>query len=202
MEGGPPSFPQGFTCPAVLGNTTQGRLDISTTGLSPSLAVVSNTFIYIETRHLGTAAALPSNAPQHQRTNAGRLPVRWFGLFPFRSPLLRESRLLFLPEGTEMVQFPSFATLAYGFSQGYQGITPGGLPHSDIPGSPRAYHSPRLIAVCHVLHRLRVPRHPPYALTCLTLMRNVGLSIMPLSKNHGHNRNRRGREARQKEKTP
>ena len=48
-------------------------------------------------------------------------------------------------------------------------MTSSGLPHSDIPGSPRAYHSPRLIAVCHVLHRLRVPRHPPYALTCLTL---------------------------------
>jgi hypothetical protein len=78
--------------------------------------VVSNTFIYSETRHLGTAAALPSNAPQPQHTNAGRLPVHWFGLFPFRSPLLRESRLLSLPEGTEMVQFPSFATLAYGFN--------------------------------------------------------------------------------------
>ena len=186
MEGGPPSFPQGFTCPAVLGNTIQGRLDISTTGLSPSLVVVSNTFVYIEPWRLGTAAALPSNAPQHQRTNAGRLPVSWFGLFPFRSPLLRESHLLSLPEGTEMVQFPSFATLAYGFSEGYQGITLSGFPHSDIPGSPRAYHSPRLIAVCHVLHRLRVPRHPPYALTCLTLMRNVGLSIMPLSKSTEH----------------
>ena len=31
-----------------------------------------------------------------------------FGLFPFRSPLLRESRLLSFPEGTEMFQFPSF----------------------------------------------------------------------------------------------
>ena len=47
-------------------------------------------------------------------------------------------------------------------------MTSSGLPHSDIPGSTRAYHSPRLIAVSHVLHRLRVPRHPPYALTCLT----------------------------------
>jgi hypothetical protein len=30
-----------------------------------------------------------------------------FGLFPFRSPLLRESRLLSLPVGTEMFHFPT-----------------------------------------------------------------------------------------------
>lgn len=30
----------------------------------------------------------------------------WFGLVPFRSPLLRKSHLLSLPSGTEMFQFP------------------------------------------------------------------------------------------------
>jgi hypothetical protein len=30
----------------------------------------------------------------------------WFGLFPFRSPLLRESIFLSLPPGTKMFQFP------------------------------------------------------------------------------------------------
>jgi hypothetical protein len=34
-------------------------------------------------------------------------PAR-FGLFPFRSPLLRESLLLSSPRGTEMFQFPRF----------------------------------------------------------------------------------------------
>jgi hypothetical protein len=34
-------------------------------------------------------------------------PAR-FGLFPLRSPLLRESRLLSFPQGTEMFQFPWF----------------------------------------------------------------------------------------------
>ena len=29
----------------------------------------------------------------------------WFGLFPFRSPLLRESNFLSLPPGTKMFQF-------------------------------------------------------------------------------------------------
>src|SRR5699024_12255947 len=38
---------------------------------------------------------------------------RWFGLFPFRSPLLRESIFLSLPAGTKMFQFsaPPFDTL-------------------------------------------------------------------------------------------
>src|SRR6202048_2862192 len=40
----------------------------------------------------------------------------------------------------------------------------GGLPHSEIPGSPSARISPGLFAACHVLHRLSVPRHPPDAL--------------------------------------
>ncbi len=35
----------------------------------------------------------------------------WFGLVPFRSPLLRKSRLLSLPPGTEMFQFPGSAIL-------------------------------------------------------------------------------------------
>ena len=39
-----------------------------------------------------------------------------------------------------------------------------GLSHSDIRGSKVACTSPRLVAACHVLHRLREPRHPPYAL--------------------------------------
>ena len=44
--------------------------------------------------------------------NAGRLAYEPFGLFPVRSPLLGESQLISFPEGTEMFQFPSFATLS------------------------------------------------------------------------------------------
>ena len=41
------------------------------------------------------------------------------------------------------------------------------MPHSEIPGSTPICGSPRLIAACHVLHRLHMPRHPPCALTLL-----------------------------------
>ncbi len=45
----------------------------------------------------------------------------------------------------------------------------GGFPHSEIRGSKLTRSSPRLIAACHVLHRLSVPRHPPDALKTLDL---------------------------------
>ena len=35
----------------------------------------------------------------------------WFRLFPFRSPLLGESRLISVPAGTEMFHFPAWASL-------------------------------------------------------------------------------------------
>ena len=41
-----------------------------------------------------------------------------FGLFPFRSPLLRKSIFLSLPSGTEMVHFPEFASRPYEFRSG------------------------------------------------------------------------------------
>src|SRR5215212_8061310 len=46
-------------------------------------------------------------------------------------------------------------------------MTRAGFPHSEIRASKPACGSTRLIAACHVLHRLPVPRHPPYALTIL-----------------------------------
>ena len=93
-------------------------------------------------------------------TPALALPRRRFGLFPVRSPLLGESFLLSLPAGTKMFQFPAFAPR----SRRGTGIASGGLPHSEIHGSGDICSSPWLIAACHVLLRLREPRHPPCAL--------------------------------------
>ena|GEM_PF-2615837 len=42
-----------------------------------------------------------------------------FGLFPVRSSLLRESRLISFPPGNEIFQFPGFASSTYVFSAGY-----------------------------------------------------------------------------------
>ena len=60
-------------------------------------------------------------------------PILTTGLFPFRSPLLRESRLISFPPVTEMFQFTGFASNTYLFSVGY--LLRGGFPHSEIAGS-------------------------------------------------------------------
>jgi hypothetical protein len=88
-----------------------------------------------------------------------------FGLLPFRSPLLREWSLFL--RVLRCFSSPRSPQPAYIFSGRYLGISPGGFPHSGIPGSQPAHGSPRLIAVYHALLRLLVPRHPPYALSSL-----------------------------------
>src|ERR1700756_3315517 len=92
-----------------------------------------------------------------------------FRLFRFRSPLLSQSRFLSFPSGTEMVHFPEFAHTRLWIHRAVRGFYPRGFPHSEIPGSKPACGSPRLIAACHVLHRLLLPRHPPCALSSLTI---------------------------------
>ena len=62
--------------------------------------------------------------------------------------------------------------ISYEFRYGYHSITSGGFPHSEISGSKLAYSSPKHIGVRPVLHRLLVPRHPPCALSNLTVKKN------------------------------
>ena len=70
------------------------------------------------------------------------------GYFRFRSPLLTESRFLYFPAVTEMFHF---AALAQEFRD------------------QRLFDSyPELIAAFHAYQSRLVPRHPPYALNCLT----------------------------------
>ena len=72
---------------------------------------------------------------------------------------------------------PRYPHTPYGFRSGFPDITPGWLPHSEIPGSKLACSSPGLIAACCVLRRLPAPRHPPYALSSLTSSQNSAKSF-------------------------
>src|SRR5882762_9742068 len=93
----------------------------------------------------------------------------WFRLFRVRSPLLAESLLFYFPLGTEMVHFPRFAPSVLCIQTAVHEFYSCGFPHSEICGSKDACSLPQLIAACHVLHRLEVPRHPPCALSSLTI---------------------------------
>ena len=77
-----------------------------------------------------------------------------------------------------MFQFSGFPSLHYVFMQRYTGITLYEFPHSEIFGSKVACTSPKLIAAYHVLHRLLVPRHSPYALNNLTFYKSTFTSIL------------------------
>ena len=91
-----------------------------------------------------------------------------FRLFPFRSPLLRESRFLSLPRATKMFQFARLPPLRLWIQrEGTRALPRVGFPIRKSPDQRLLGSSPRLIAAIHVLHRLLVPRHSPCALVLL-----------------------------------
>ena len=113
---------------------------------------------------------LPLRPPRPRTYNACGLAYARFGLFPVRSPLLGESRLCFLfLRLLRWFSSPRWLLTAYEFSGGCVGITPRRFPDSEISGSMPVSDSPELIAAVHVLHRLPAPRHPPCALSSLTV---------------------------------
>ena len=101
------------------------------------------------------------SVPLSQRLKLARL-------FPFRSPLLWESRLISVPAVTEMFQFSAFAPSLLCIQSEVTSKRPGFPIRKSADQRPFA-GSPQLIAGCHVLHRLSLPRHPPHALIRLTL---------------------------------
>ena len=105
-----------------------------------------------------------------------------FGLVRFRSPLLTQSRLISLPQGTEMFHFPWFGLAGLSlFTPRRHPTKDDGLPHSDTPGSRPVDGSPRFIAVFRVLLRLLMPRHPSCARIRLARFLSSLLSTSPIS---------------------
>ena len=113
---GPPGFPQGSTCPAVLRNQTREPLSFRLRGLHP----VSPTIPDRSARKSVSYSPAPLQR-HHVRpcntldTTPAGLTYRGFRLIPVRSPLLGESHLLSVPPGTEMVHFPGLAAPPYVF---------------------------------------------------------------------------------------
>ena len=75
-----------------------------------------------------------------------------------------------------MFQFRRFPAYAYLIQRTLLEYCSSGFPHSEIPGSMDICSSPRLIAACHVLLRLLMPRHSPCALSSLTCSSQSPLS--------------------------
>ena len=92
-----------------------------------------------------------------------------FGLFRFRSPLLPESHVVFSSSGYLDVSVHRVPLHTLWIGVWMIRVLRTGFPHSDICGSRIICISPQLFAAYHVFLRLSVPRHPPCALSNLTL---------------------------------
>ena len=148
LPDGPGRFTQGFTCPALL-RILLWITVLTRTGPSPSTARLSSRFRFV--RHPMSQSYNPGGAVTPTVWAAPRSLAATYGI-----------TLVFSSSGYLDVSVPRVRPPC-----GVPCLQHGGLPHSEIRGSKVMCTSPRLIAAYRVLHRLREPRHPPYALVSL-----------------------------------
>ena len=180
LEGGPPCFPPGCTCPAVLRVRPSRGMGVRVRGshpLRPAFPCRS------------APASLSNRAPgSRPRARAARNP-RWES--PWGCPTHRvwASALSLAATRAISVDFSSSGYLDVSvprvvlahpilFRCGWRGMTPAGFPHSETRGSKAVSASPRLIAAGRVLLRLPVPRHPPRAHGILAPHRGLELKLL------------------------
>ena len=153
MDGGPPAFPRDSSCPAVLRiPAAPFRFRIrGSHPLWPAFPCRSSSF---QSRDAGPYPGKPCGPP------VWPLPLslattRGISVDVFSSPYLDVS-VQAVPFRNLWIQLRMTELWSVGF------------PHSEISGSMRMCRSPKLIAACHVLRRLLMPRHSPCALSSLT----------------------------------
>ena len=140
--GGPPEFPQGFSCPGVLGRSARSPF----TAVYRAVTVSGLAFQPVRLAK-GLVTSLPRYRPARRShdpqiaTPVGLTRSR-FRLTPVRSPLLGGSRLLSLPRGTKMFQFPRLPPIqGWVTAHDGRGVAPFGNPRinacSRLPGAYR-----------------------------------------------------------------
>ena len=131
-------------------------LHISFTGLSPSLVMLPNMFYYTSWI---TSVVL----------NPGGISTSGLGSFAFARRYLQNRfffLLLWVLRCFSSPRLPAHTLFIHVRSTGL--FLPARFPHSDSHGSKLICSSPWIFAAYHVLLRLSVPRHSPYALCSLT----------------------------------
>src|SRR5207244_4910614 len=127
---------------------------------------------FVTSRPAGRRIKTGPTTPARQRLPP--ITSHGFGLIPFRSPLLRESRFLSFPPVTKMFQFTGLPLLALFYSsESTRALPRVGFPIRRSRDQRLVSTSPGLIAAAHVLHRLLAPRHPPCALHLLIVKNTV-----------------------------
>ena len=171
LGGGPPRFPQDSSCPVVLGKETQEvrypfvYRAITVFGLPFQRSLTrARIFNFPTLPHL---CRVSSHYPSCT-THAGFNVQTGLGSSPFARRYLGNRGCFLFLGVLRWFSSPRSPSPPILFNRELPDITRTGFPHSEIPGSKVVCTSPGLIAAYYVLHRLLVPRHPPYALTNLT----------------------------------
>ena len=104
--------------------------------------------------------SIPRSEPQHARTLVWALPISLAATFGIT--------VVFSSSGYLDVSVHRVPLLTLWIGVRILEVSSSRFPHSEISGSMGICPSPKLFAAYHVLHRLLVPRHPPYALISIT----------------------------------
>ena len=151
---GPPGFRRGSSGPVLLG-IPPGRFGFRLRGCHPLCRRYSNGFVYPSRSRVAVPQPRPASRPVWPRP---RSLVATEGIaIAFSSSGYLDISVRRVGHATLCVQMtlPCLCRV--------------GSPIRTSPDQSLFGSSPRLFAAYHVLHRLPPPRHPPYALICLTI---------------------------------
>ena len=153
MGGGPPDFPQGFSCLVVLWillAASRFRLP----GFHRLRLAFPKPFVYL------SAMLIAVRNPEEPG------PSVW----PLSRSLAATNKIdvSFSSSGYLDVSVHRVPSVHLWIHVWILEVCSSRFPHSDISGSMAVCASPKLFAAYHVFHRLLVPRHSPCALSCLT----------------------------------
>ena len=163
LRGGPRSFLQGSTCLVVLWILPRS-FGFHVRGFHPLRPAFPKPFHY-------PLESLPQSEPRGARTPVWALP---FSLAATHGIDVSFSSSGYLDVSVHRVPFH---TLWIGVW--IHEVCSCGFPHSEISGSWDICSSPKLFAAYHVFHRLLVPRHPPCALSSITIsIRGTGIPLL------------------------
>jgi hypothetical protein len=159
LRNGLRGFKQGFTCPALL----RCQLRVRIVFVYGPVTLCGSPFQRIRlTTGLVTLLLLVLQPPRHR--NATGLGCSDFARHYFRN----RDFFLFL-RVLRWFTSPGSLVPAYVFSGPYLRFAQVGFPIRTSSDITPVCGFPKLIAACHVLHRLFLPRHPPCALSSLTI---------------------------------
>ena len=165
LPGGPGRFTADSTSPLLLGDMHHTTTHAFTYGTHhPLRRTIPDASTDTRTSCLQVAACTRTHpTTPHTQPLPGITRTR-FSLIRYRSPLHTESQLFSSPTGTEMFHFPASTPTQTMYSPAGNTTQPVlGFPIRTSSDQRFVGNSPRHNAASHVLHRLSMPRHPPYA---------------------------------------